>query len=103
MFSDLAVGWVTEQLPLGVLHGTGDGAVHQPGHSQLRDAQLALQNRVLDQRETGRPGIGSKSNEKIQLRILIPPVCFLFCLLDIHRLVRLHNSTASHKSTKGYF
>ena len=35
--SDLAVGGVAEQFSLGVLHGAGDGAVHQPGHPQLRN------------------------------------------------------------------
>lgn len=40
--SDLAAGWIAEQLPFRVLHGAGDGAVHQPGHPELRDAQLAL-------------------------------------------------------------
>ncbi len=38
--TDLAVWRIAEELPFGVLHGTRDGAVHQAGHSQLRDAQL---------------------------------------------------------------
>lgn len=54
LLSDLAVGGITEQLALRVLHGTGDGAVHKTGHSQLRHIQFTLQRRVLDQRETGR-------------------------------------------------
>lgn len=54
--ADLAVRRVAEQLALGVLHGTGDGAVHEPGDSELRHAQFAFQHCVLDQRETGRPG-----------------------------------------------
>ena len=53
--SDLAAGRVAEQLSFRVLHGAGDGAVHEPGHSELRDAQFALQHRVLDQGEAGRP------------------------------------------------
>ena len=51
--SDLAAGRVAEQLSFRVLHGAGDGAVHEPGHPELRDAQLALQHRVLDQGEAG--------------------------------------------------
>lgn len=56
MASDLAVWGVAEQLPLGVLHGAGDGAIHEPGHPQLWNTQLPLQNRVLDQRVAGGPG-----------------------------------------------
>lgn len=56
LLSDLAVGGITEQLPLRVLHGTGDRAVHKAGHSQLRHVQFTLQRCVLDQRETGRSG-----------------------------------------------
>lgn len=54
MPSDLAVGGITEQLPFRVLHGTRDGAIHKPGHSQLRHVQFTLQCCVLDQWETGR-------------------------------------------------
>lgn len=54
--ADLAVRRIAEQLALGVLHGTGDGAVHEPGDSELRHAQFAFQHCVLDQGETGRPG-----------------------------------------------
>lgn len=55
--SDLTVWRVTEQLSFRVLHGTGDGAVHESSHSELRNAQFAFQHRVLDQRKTGRPGV----------------------------------------------
>lgn len=54
--SDLTVGRVTVQLSFRVLHGAGDGTVHESSHSELRNAQFAFQHRVLDQRETGRPG-----------------------------------------------
>lgn len=54
--ADLAVRRIAKQLPLGVLHGTGDGAVHEPGDSELGHVQFAFQHCVLDQGETGRPG-----------------------------------------------
>lgn len=31
--TDLAVWWIAEELPFGVLHGARDRAVHQTGHS----------------------------------------------------------------------
>lgn len=46
--TDLAVWGIAEQLPFRILHGARDGAVHQAGHSQLRNAQLPFQNCVLD-------------------------------------------------------
>lgn len=54
--SDLTVGGVAEELALRILHGAGDGPVHEAGHTQLGDGYLPLQNRVLDQGEAGRSG-----------------------------------------------
>lgn len=51
----LGAGGVAENLPLGVLHRAGHGAVHQAVDAHLGRAQLALQHRVWDDGEAGRP------------------------------------------------
>ena len=64
--SDLAAGGVAEQFPFRVLHGAGDGAVHEPGHPELRHAQLALQDRVLDQGKAGGPATEEGSTSAVR-------------------------------------
>lgn len=51
----LGAGGVAKHLPLGVLHCAGDGAVHQAVDAHFGSTQLALQHRVWDDREAGRP------------------------------------------------
>lgn len=51
----LGAGGIAENLPLGVLHRAGHGAVHQAVDAHLGRTQLALQHRVWDDGEAGRP------------------------------------------------
>ena len=51
----LGAGRVAKHLHFGVLHGAGDGTVHEASNSKVWYTQFAFQHWVLYDRETGRP------------------------------------------------
>lgn len=52
----LGAGRVAKHFHFGVLHGTGDGTVHEAPNPKLWYSKFAFQHGVLYNRETGRPG-----------------------------------------------
>ena len=54
----LGAGRVAKHLHFGVLHGAGDGTVHEASNSKVWYTQFAFQHGVLYDRETGRLGDG---------------------------------------------
>lgn len=75
--TDLTIWGIAEELSFRIFHCAWNRAIHQAGHSQLRDAQLPFQNGVLDQRKTRWPEMKEKSfaayrmlHEDVKLRRL---------------------------------
>lgn len=60
----LGAGRVAKHLHLGVLHGAGDGTVHEAPNPKLWYTQFAFQHGVLYNRETGRPGERTKRSSE---------------------------------------
>lgn len=58
--TDLAIWRIAVELSFRIFHCAWNRAIHQAGHSQLRDAQLPFQNGFLDQRKTRWPEMEEK-------------------------------------------
>lgn len=62
----LGAGRVAKHLHFGVLHGAGDGTVHEASNSKVWYTQFAFQHGVLYDRETGRPEQRAKKSDETE-------------------------------------
>lgn len=62
----LGAGRVAKHLYFGVLHGAGDGTVHEASNSKLWYTQFAFQHGVLYDRETRRPEHRAKRSDETE-------------------------------------
>lgn len=60
----LGAGRVAKHLYFGVLHGAGDGTVHEAPNPKLWHTQLAFQHGVLNDREAGRPEVRQQAGPR---------------------------------------
>ena len=60
----LGAGWVAKHLHFGVLHGAGNGTVHEAPNPKLWHSKFAFQHGVLYDRETGGPGERARRSDE---------------------------------------